>query len=202
MLARVSAAALLSLSLGVAGETPAARRLTSFLDSLQVENLWLAGTHVNWQTGEPDKAPESGAGQKSHCSAFVAAACDRLGIYILRPPEHGQVLLANAQFDWLLGAGSEQGWRRLRDGREAQDAANRGEVVVAAFKSPDSRKAGHIVIVRPGHKSPALLRTEGPDVIQAGQVNSSSTSAKNGFRHHSGAWRSGEIRYFAHAVLR
>lgn len=174
------------------------QRLSAFLDSLQVERHWLAGTHVDWRTGEADRGPKSGAGQKSHCSAFVAAAGERLGIYILRPPEHGQVLLANAQSDWLSGPGRESGWRPVRDAREAQERATAGDLVVASYKSPNPHKAGHIAIVRPGHKSTALLQAEGPDIIQAGQVNYASTSLKNGFRQHRGAWRSGEIRFYAH----
>ncbi len=179
---------------------PEAEKLAAFLDSLRVEELWLAGTHVNWRTGEPDAGPKSGSGTKSHCSAFVAAACERLGIYVLRPPEHGQVLLANAQYDWLASDGREAGWRPVRDAREAQRLANRGELVVAAFRSPDPKKAGHIAIVRPGHKAERRLEEEGPDVIQAGATNYVSTSMRNGFRHHHGAWESGSIRFYAHEV--
>ena len=71
-------------------------KLQGFYLSMNVENLWISGQHVNWKTGEADK-PDATAGIHTHCSAFVAAACDRKGVYILRPPKHGQVLLTNAQ---------------------------------------------------------------------------------------------------------
>ena len=77
------------------------RRLEATLDATGVERLWPAGEHVNWETGVPDGKPERGEGRHTHCSAFVAATAKQLGVYILRPPEHGQVLLANAQYDWL-----------------------------------------------------------------------------------------------------
>lgn len=88
---------------------PAAARLATSVDALDVEHHWPAGVHVNWETGVPDGKPESGEGKHTHCSAFVAAAAKRLGIYILRPPQHGQVLLANAQYDWLAAEGQQQG---------------------------------------------------------------------------------------------
>jgi hypothetical protein len=97
---------------GLALEPPG-RALKAYYFSLNVENLWLAGNHVDWETGISDH-PDATAGNHTHCSAFVAAACQRLGIYILRPPDHGQVLLANAQYDWLPSpAGEAAGWRRV-----------------------------------------------------------------------------------------
>src|SRR5689334_14461426 len=78
---------------------PAAKTLIRRIDSLDVENHWPAGVHVKWETGVPDGRPESGSGKHTHCSAFVAAAARELGIYILRPPEHPQLLLANAQYE-------------------------------------------------------------------------------------------------------
>ncbi len=94
---------------------PQALRLSQFLDRLDVEDHWIAGQHIDWQTGDPDGRGEALPGRHTHCSAFVAAAAARLGIYILRPPEHGQVLLANAQNEWLPGPGRNGGWRQLPD---------------------------------------------------------------------------------------
>ncbi len=37
----------------------------------------------------------------------------RFGVYILRPPAHGERLLANAQCRWLRTAGDREGWRRV-----------------------------------------------------------------------------------------
>jgi hypothetical protein len=67
--------------------------LKHFYHSLHVEDLWIAGHHINWETGQADN-PNAEHGIHTHCSAFAAAACKRLHIYILRPPEHGQLLLA------------------------------------------------------------------------------------------------------------
>jgi hypothetical protein len=78
--------------------TPAAQRVIDTIDALDVEHHWPAGIHVNWQTGEPDGLSEHTPGKHTHCSAFAAAAAKRLNIYLLRPPEHGQILLANAQW--------------------------------------------------------------------------------------------------------
>ena len=70
--------------------SPRGHWLEQKLDQMGVETKWQAGIHVNWDTGLPDGIPERRPGRHTHCSAFVAAAAKRLGIYILRPPEHGQ----------------------------------------------------------------------------------------------------------------
>jgi hypothetical protein len=73
-----------------------------------------------------------------------------MGVYLLRPPEHGQKLLANAQVEWLGSAAArEQGWSAVRDQREAQALANRGSLVLVAFPNPDHEKPGHVAVVRP-----------------------------------------------------
>jgi hypothetical protein len=72
--------------------------------------------HVDWQTGLPDGKTEHFEGKHTHCSAFVASAAKQLGVYILRPPEHGQILLANAQYDRLAAAGQASGWTPVGDG--------------------------------------------------------------------------------------
>ena len=91
--------------------TPAGARLAAFLDATGVDRLWLHGFRVNWETGEAIEAWDDDR-PHTHCSAFVASVAKRLGVYVLRPPEHGQVLLANAQMGWLSGpeAGAD-GWR-------------------------------------------------------------------------------------------
>jgi len=49
---------------------------------MNVESLWLAHEHVNWETGEPDKnADYAGPGRSMHCSAFAAAVGKKLGVY-------------------------------------------------------------------------------------------------------------------------
>ena len=82
--------------------TPEGVKLGQFIDALHIEQLWQAHAHVNWETGEPDRpAAATGSENATHCSAFTAAAGKRLNIYLLRPPEHGQALLATAQGQWL-----------------------------------------------------------------------------------------------------
>lgn len=49
--------------------------------------------------------------------------------------------------------GGAFGWSPLPDGREAQRAANRGFLVVVAYKNHNDSKPGHIAIVRPSGKS-------------------------------------------------
>jgi len=187
--------------LAVAGHAaeiaPAGQALAQKLDAMDVERHWIAGTHVNWRSGEPDR----GTPDKSHCSVFVAAALERLGIYILRPPDHRQVHLATAQQEWLSSEGASRGWTPVRSPFDAQRLANEGKIVVAVYASPDPKKAGHVAIVRPSDKAESRIRREGPDVIQAGMENASSTSLREGFRHHRGAWESAtkyQVQFFSH----
>jgi len=179
---------------------PEAVRVVAVIDQLDVESHWPAGVHVAWSTGIPDGHAESGEGRHTHCSAFAAAAAQALGIYILRPPEHPQTLLANAQVDWLENEGESHGWHRLGDAVDAQRRANLGALVVAAYRNHHSDKPGHIVILRPSDKDVELIRAEGPQVTQAGEHNYRSTSLKHGFADHPAAWGNSEVVYYAHQV--
>lgn len=174
------------------------RSLQQFLQSFDVEHRWLAGSHINWETGEPDDPTETLPGRHTHCSAFVAAVAKRLGIYVLRPPEHGQVLLANAQNDWLADEGARDGWIPVDGPVEAQTLANRGYLVVAGYRSRDDHRPGHIAIVLPADKGAALLEDEGPDVVQASTINSASISLRSGFSHHPHAWTDRAVKFYAH----
>jgi hypothetical protein len=176
------------------------RALAMTLDGTRVEERWLAGRRVDWLTGEPSGKPVRGAGRHPHCSAFVAAVACRLGIYILRPPEHSQTLLANAQIDWLATKGGAEGWFEVGSGQKAQQLANDGFLVVAGYKNRNRRVSGHIAIVRPDDKGEEGLRNDGPAIIQAGGTNYRSTSLREGFRQHQGAFERDEIRFFAHGV--
>ncbi len=171
--------------------SPAAEALARNLDAMEVEKRWLAGETIDWRTGE---ANGKTGGPSTHCSAFVAAACVKLGAPMLTPPP--QTFLAGKQQDWLLKEGKDRGWREV-SAAEAQQAANEGQVVVASWKNPDPKKPGHIVIVRPSAKDAAALAAEGPDVCQAGRTNYNRTSVKEGFKNHPDAWAKGEILYFA-----
>jgi hypothetical protein len=186
-----------SLSARAAAISPSGQRLSEELDAMDVEHHWIAGSHVNWRTGDPDR----GTADKSHCSVFVAAALERLGVYILRPPDHGQVHLATAQQDWLAAEGAAHGWHSVDSPFDAQRLANEGSVVIAIFGSDDPKKPGHIAIVRPTERSRAEIERDGPQVIQAGIENAGSTALREGFRHHHGAWESARrhrVLFFRH----
>jgi len=190
--------------------TPAGAWLVRALDRLDVEHHWLRShDHVAWRTGLPlleehGKKLTPLAEDETHCSAFAAAAADSLGIYLLHPPEHSHVLLANAQFDWLSSdAGRMAGWLPVTSPLEAQQRANRGEFVVAAFKSPVAKTPGHIAVVRPAAESAGRIERDGPQITQAGFANYRSIDLKTGFARHRGAWLPGgrgAVKFFAHAV--
>ncbi len=175
--------------------------LRNYYLSLDVENLWLAGSHVKWQTGEADM-PDATSGIKTHCSAFVAAACKGLNIYILRPPEHKQILLANAQYEWLsTQAAIDAGWKPVEYKRSVYDAAqtlaNRGYVVVAVFKNAEDKKPGHIALIMPEEITFDKIEKSGPTMIQAGQKNYNKVSLKTGFKYHlEGAWPENVVAFY------
>jgi hypothetical protein len=180
--------------------TPDGHRLEASLDALDVEQHWPAGVHVNWRSGEPDGRLVKTEGKHTHCSAFVAAAAEKVGVYILRPPEHSPMLLANAQYDWLANTAVARGWQPLGSGEQAQADANQGMLVVAVYRNHHDDRPGHIAIVRPSDKPDATVRDEGPQITQAGMTNYRSTSLRQGFASHPAAWNRGEVRYYAHAV--
>jgi len=184
--------------------TPEGYRLADVIDAMHVEQLWQAKEHINWETGQPDRpANYEGPGKATHCSAFAAALGERLHVYMLRPPQHSQILLASAQAEWFHEKdGVEKGWQPLNaQGREqrAQELANQGSLVVIVYESPNPHTPGHIVIVRPSEKSPEDFRKEGPQVAEAGTNNYSSFIAARSFTHHPGAWPDG-VRYYWHSV--
>lgn len=170
------------------------------LEAMEVDKLWLPGAIVDWKTGLPTGQPIKDAKSKhTHCSQFVAAVADRLSIPLLRPPEHGVVGLANAQFAWLGSeAAKKAGWVALKDGAAAQAAANDGRLVLASLKNPDATRPGHIALVRPGSKDAELMGKEGPDVMQAGGTNALRTSMRKGFGNHPKEYD--QIAFYAHTV--
>jgi len=186
--------------------TPDGQKLKDSYLSMNVENLWIAEHHINWETGMPDM-PEARQGIKTHCSAFVAAACERLDIYILRPPQHGQVLLANAQAMWLNSdEAGKTGWQELKDDdslyENAQRLANEGKIVVAICKNPDHSKPGHVALVMPSERPIVLLEQEGPEIIMAGTHNHNYIALINGFKSHITSWPSHDIQFFVHDAIR
>jgi hypothetical protein len=183
--------------------TAAGERLAAFLEGTGVDHLWLHGFKVNWETGEAISAWNDSR-PHTHCSAFAASVAMRLGIYVLRPPEHSQVLLANTQMCWLRSPeATAMGWEALPDVTSAQTRANLGELVLAVFENPDASKPGHIAIVRPSEIDAATLLANGPFVTQAGIHNALSVPLAEGFSNHKGAWvagGTGSARFFAHSV--
>jgi len=181
--------------------TAEGQRLLELLDGTNVESLWLAHQHINWESGESDKGADyAGPAMSTHCSAFAAAVGKKVGVYMLRPPEHGQVLLANAQAEWFhSNDGRQAGWRELSNARDAQTLANQGNLVVIVYESPDPHRPGHIAIVRPANRPARLLEENGPEITQAGTKNYVKTSAKVGFHAHPGAWPDG-VRYYSHRL--
>src|SRR5271169_4546455 len=159
-------------------------RLEAVLDSMNVESLWLVHEHVNWETGKPDKAADyEGPGTATHCSAFAAAVGQKVGVYMLRPPEHTQVALANAQADWFHAEQARQaGWRTVDGPKQAQTLANQGNLVVIVYENPDPKKQGHVAIVRPAPRPQKLFDEGGPLITQAGPKNYTRASAKVGFQ--------------------
>jgi hypothetical protein len=179
------------------GVTPGGAQLTERFSAMDVEHHWLPGYRLaDWRTGV--SAPRRGA---THCSAFLAAACERVGVDMLHPPEHSENHLATAQAEWLREEGPRHGWTPVDSPFRAQELANQGQVVVVLYPSPDPARSGHAALVRACDKGEGLLEAEGPQIIQAGARNADSTSVKEGFSHHPGAWvsaRDYKVLFFAH----
>jgi hypothetical protein len=197
-------------ALGQATITEKGVALSRILDDMHVDKKWLSSVeNIDWQTGEVKNCPHREKDTKhpayekkshTHCSSFVAAACEKMGIYILRPPEHSAVMLSNAQYLWLLEIGPSKEWTQVFLPTEAQELANQGNIVVAVWKNPDTEKPGHIVIVRPSEKSESLIISDGPDIIQAGHKNYNNTTLREGFKQHKGAFENSEILFFSHQI--
>jgi hypothetical protein len=193
--------------------TPAGQQLATLLDGMNVETLWQRGYHIDWRTGIAKGPPETAPGGHTHCSAFAAAVAERLGVYLLHPPEHPQIWLANAQERWLNSAAAT-GWQRigtLSDPGASLNAvalANAGKLVLAVYFQPPrstpngpEERSGHVAIVRPSNKSAALIIADGPDVIQAGMHNYQQVAMRIGFASHKAGWSNGAIEYFWHPPL-
>jgi hypothetical protein len=187
--------------------SPKGKKLAHALDQMHVDKLWLKGAYVKWESGEPlDKEVTDGK-PHTHCSAFAASTCKKLGLYLLRPKSksdpagvtgHSETLLANAQYDWLGSAeGRKFGWLLATTPVEAQRVANRGYLVVASYKESDPKKSGHIAIVRPSTRSETSIERDGPEIIQAGGTNFNSGTLRAGFGSHPAAWKNEkQVRFF------
>ena len=181
--------------------SPEGQRLDHLIDSMHVEDLWQPHVHINWETGQQDMpAAYSGPDRATHCSSFTAALGEKIGVYLLRPPEHSQQLLASAQAEWFHSKeGVKDGWASVPGPGPAQMLANQGKLVMVVYESPDPHRPGHIAIVRPYAKTIDDLTANGPQTAQAGATNFSSGVARVSFAKHQDAWPNG-VRYYSHNV--
>jgi hypothetical protein len=178
--------------------TPAGQQLLQVLLSLDVEHHWLENRRVYWETGNAKGPEHISSKPDTHCSAFAAAAGLRLGVYMLRPPEHSQNFLASAQGRWFPGEEARRkGWRQVMTSEDAQRLANQGELVVLNFINPVPGQHGHIAVVRPMVKSREALEAEGPETMQAGKTNFADGNAVRSFHSHAGAWPA-QVTMWAH----
>ena len=170
------------------------QKLIQLLDASGVESLWTKGYHVNWQTGESLKPYTSNLNKHTHCSAFAPAFAQKVGIHLLNPTDKAgeKGSLADYQYDWLKSEeGAKEGWRPF----EAENEANKGNLVLVVYKSDDYAHPGHIAVVRPAVKTRKKIEKEGTQVTQAGGTNAYNITLRDGFSHHPLAWPDGVIFY-------
>ena len=124
---------------------------------------------------------------RTYCNIFVMDFAKKLGIPL---PEYlnwdggaiDDYLNANESISWLDGSynrggvktGPELGWKTVSADEAAKMASN-GSVVVAGWTNPDSRKPGHMAIVRPESTAGNI------QIAQAGGTNFESGSITKGF---------------------
>ena len=135
------------------------------------------------------RANREGANE-TYCNLFVADATAMMGapipLFVLDGEGQKRWLDVDGMLAWLR-AHAEQ-WRVV-SAAEAQQEANRGWSVVAAWHNPHGH--GHMAMVRPG---PEPLGARGPRIAHAGAQNAADTDAATGF---GGDTRLSEIVYFA-----
>ena len=184
--------------------SPEGQRLIQLLDASGVEHLWIKGYHVNWETGESLKPYTSDINKHTHCSSFAPAFAKKVGVHLLNPTEKSESRkkgsLADYQYDWLKsGEGDSNGWKPVSTAFDAENEANKGNLVVVVYKSDDFSNPGHIAIVRPAVKTQKQIEREGTQVTQAGGTNAYNISLREGFRHHPLAWPNGVI-FYEHSI--
>ena len=165
-----------------------AKWIEAQLDQMDVKDKWIAGTHIDWRTGVPDGQPESADRPPHPLQRLRRRRRGKIRRLPAAPAGAPAILAGERPERMAAHRGRGEGWQSLPDGAAAQNAANRGLLVVASYHNRNDDKPGHIAIVLPGMKNAALLASEGPDVMQAGTVNSARTSLRDGFSGHPGSF--------------
>lgn len=163
--------------------------LKKFLENQNVETKWKQNNYIDWLSG--DTIIKELANPKdsfnTHCSAFVASICKQLNINILGPPDVRTEGLANLQYDWLNNNNIENGWNNIDNAVATANAvaapvaaqiyANNGYLVLMCYKNEINPNGGHIACVKPHMIDTNEVLNQGPQLCQAGKINSSSISA-------------------------
>ncbi|MFO7171949.1 MAG: hypothetical protein DIU70_003140 [Bacillota bacterium] len=141
-----------------------------------------------------EKNPRYKPGTDTYCNIYLWDVTRAMGAEIPHwvdkngnpvPVGKGIELDANKTAEWLKEHGPRFGWREVT-AAEAQEMANRGHPVVAAWRNPSG--IGHVALVVPGEYDPA----KGPTITQAGSKNFRRATVRDGFG------RLEEVRYYVH----
>lgn len=121
--------------------------------------------------------------QATFCNWAIERALTALGVYVPKG------LLARQQIQFLAGIGGRaDGWLCVLE-LEAQQSAERGEVVIATWLNPDQTLSSHVALVVPA------IGATGTHVMQAGSHNFSNGPIAAGF----GIDKLPAVQFFHHA---
>ena len=140
-------------------------------------HLWDSSKRVSFPNGVPSDDISLPLGD--HSGVFVASLLEKLGAYILRPPESTQSLLIEAQNKWLHEQ-SNIGYNYVYLGSNyisslsSQNLANQGYIVIASSQN-------HIAIVYPTNTTDESIQLNGAYVTGIGLQNTISTTCVNAF---------------------
>ncbi|HJD55361.1 MAG TPA: hypothetical protein LFW21_01655 [Rickettsia endosymbiont of Pyrocoelia pectoralis] len=150
---------LLCVNITALGEniSETAKKNLEVINSLNVQEKWQKGNVINCKTGETlseetAKYDSPKLKRLTHCSCFVYAAANALGLPNKSLPPHPEdnefiPALSNKQVEWYETEGSKNGWSYIknkdRDSNfvQAQKFANQGYLVVATYKNSNIIKS-------------------------------------------------------------
>jgi hypothetical protein len=165
-------------------------KLSTFINSLDVENKWKRNNYIDWYSGETINIVNKLNSFYSHCSSFVASVCKRLNIPIYGPefnvPTEG---LANKQYQWLFEYGEIYGWKHINNQNQleneifAQLMANNGYIVIVCHYHLINKNKGHIGVIKPYEIGIHDIIKYGCIIAQSGKRNSSNMYLVDGFRN-------------------